>query len=104
MLRQSTIKPSEVFAADTRWLMFLSLDDESANEGEDECYHEHTSTHSTSSLQTCHRIIKLIKMEEVSVFNKFFSDCRYMPQLRRYSPTKLCYGAKIAIFCVLYFQ
>jgi len=28
----------------------------------------------------------------------FFSDCRYMPQLRRYSPTKLCDGAKMAIF------
>ena len=34
----------------------------------------------------------------------FFSDCRYMPQLRRYGPTKLCDGAKMAIFCVLYFQ
>ena len=28
----------------------------------------------------------------------FFSDCRYMPQLRRYSPTKLCNGAQMAIF------
>ena len=28
------------------------------------------------------------------MFNKFLSDCRYMPQLRRYSPTKLCDGAK----------
>jgi len=43
-------------------------------------------------------------VEEVPVFNKFFFDCRYMPQLRRYSPTKLCDGAKMAIFCVLYFQ
>jgi len=34
----------------------------------------------------------------------FFSDCRYMPQLRGYSPTKLCDGAKMAIFCVLYFN
>ena len=34
----------------------------------------------------------------------FFSDCRYMPQLRRYSLTKLCNGAKMAIFCILYFQ
>jgi len=25
-------------------------------------------------------------------------DCRYMPKLRRYSPTNLCDGAKIAIF------
>jgi len=32
----------------------------------------------------------------------FYSDCRYMPQLRRYSLTKLCDGAKMAIFCVLY--
>ena len=37
-------------------------------------------------------------VEEVLLFNKFFSDCRYMPQLRRYSPTKLCNGAKMAIF------
>jgi len=28
----------------------------------------------------------------------FFSDCRYVPQLRRYSPTKLCDGAQMAIF------
>jgi len=28
----------------------------------------------------------------------FFSDCRYMPQLRRYSPTKLSDGAKMATF------
>jgi len=27
-----------------------------------------------------------------------FSDCRYMPYLRRYSPTKLCDGAELAIF------
>ena len=37
-------------------------------------------------------------MEEVSLSNKFFSNCRYIPRLRRYSPTKLCDGAKIAIF------
>jgi len=30
--------------------------------------------------------------------NKFFSDCRYMPQLRRHSPTKLWDGAQMAIF------
>ena len=29
------------------------------------------------------------------MFNKYFSDCQYM---RRYSPTKLCDGAKMAIF------
>ena len=28
----------------------------------------------------------------------FFSDCRYVPWLRRYSPTKLCDGAQMAIF------
>jgi len=27
-----------------------------------------------------------------------FSDCRYMPQLRRHSPTKLCDGAKMTIY------
>jgi len=43
-------------------------------------------------------------VEEVLLFNKFFSDCRYMPYFRRYGPTKLCDGAKMAIFCILYFQ
>ena len=33
-------------------------------------------------------------VEEVLLFNKFFSDCR----------TKLCDGAEMAIFCVPYFQ
>jgi len=28
----------------------------------------------------------------------FFSNCRYMPWLRRYSPTKLCDGAKMVNF------
>ena len=28
----------------------------------------------------------------------FFSDCRYMPYLQRYSPTKLCDGAQMATF------
>jgi len=28
----------------------------------------------------------------------FFSDCRYVPSLRRYSLTKLCDGAQMAIF------
>ena len=37
-------------------------------------------------------------VEEILLPNKFFSDCRYMPQLRKYSPTKLCNGAKTAIF------
>ena len=36
-------------------------------------------------------------VEEVLLLNKFFSDCRYMPQLRRYDPTKLCDGAQMAI-------
>ena len=29
---------------------------------------------------------------------KFFSDCWYVPYLQRYSPTKLCDGAQMAIF------
>ena len=37
-------------------------------------------------------------VEEILLLNKFFSDCRYVPQLRRYSPTKLCDGAQMAIF------
>jgi len=37
-------------------------------------------------------------VEEILLLNKFFSDCRYMPYLHRYSPTKLCDGAKMAIF------
>jgi len=37
-------------------------------------------------------------VEEILLLNKFFSDCRYMPQLQRYSPTKLWDGAKMAIF------
>jgi len=32
----------------------------------------------------------------------FFSDCRYMPSLRRYSPTKLWDGAQMAIFCIIF--
>ena len=43
-------------------------------------------------------------VEEVLLLNKFFSDYRYMPQLRRYGPTKLCDGAEMTIFCVLYLQ
>jgi len=34
----------------------------------------------------------------------FFSDCRYMSQLRRYSPTKLSDGAKMAIFASCIFS
>jgi len=37
-------------------------------------------------------------MGEILLLNKFFSDCRYVPQLQRYSPTKLCDGAQMAIF------
>jgi len=29
-------------------------------------------------------------VEEVLLFNKFFSDCQCVPSLRRYNPTKLC--------------
>jgi len=38
------------------------------------------------------------------MFNKFFSDCRYMPQLRRYSPTKMCDGTEMAIFASCIFS
>ena len=37
-------------------------------------------------------------VEEILLLNKFFSDCRYVPSLRRYSPTKLWDGAQMAIF------
>jgi len=38
-------------------------------------------------------------VEDILLLNKFFSDCRYVPSLRRYtgSPTKLCDGAQMAI-------
>ena len=36
------------------------------------------------------------RVEEVFLLNKFFSDCRYVPYLRRYSPIKLCDGAQMA--------
>ena len=48
------------------------------------------------NLQGCPKLAKG-HVEEVLLFNKFFSDSRYMPQLRRYSSTKLCDGAKMAI-------
>jgi len=41
-------------------------------------------------------------VEDILLLSKFFSDCRYMPQLRRYSPTKLWDGAEMAIFCVIF--
>jgi len=37
-------------------------------------------------------------VEKISLLNKFFSDCRYVPYLRRYSRTKLFDGAQMAIF------
>ena len=37
-------------------------------------------------------------VEEILLLNKFFSNCRYMPYLRRYSPTNLWDGAQMAIF------
>ena len=37
-------------------------------------------------------------LEHILLLNKLFSDCRYMPYLRRYSLTKLCDGAQMAIF------
>jgi len=44
---------------------------------------------------------------ETLLLNKFFSDCRYMPSLGRYSPINLCDVAQMANFgdfCILYFQ
>jgi len=47
-------------------------------------------------------------VDDILLFNKFFSDCFFpivdMPYLRRHNPIKLCYGAQMANFCVLYFQ
>jgi len=34
-------------------------------------------------------------VEEILLLNKFFSDCRYTPQLQRYSPINLWDGAQI---------
>jgi len=36
-------------------------------------------------------------VEEVLLFRKSFSDCRYVTWMRRYSPTKLYNGAEMAI-------
>jgi len=44
------------------------------------------------------------RVEEVLLFNKFISDSRYVPQLWRYSLTKLCDGAEMEFFCVLIFS
>ena len=37
-------------------------------------------------------------VEEILLLNKFFSDCRYVPWLRRYSPTNLWDGAQMVTF------
>ena len=37
-------------------------------------------------------------VEDILLPNKFFSECRYVPQLRRYSPTELYDGAQMAIY------
>jgi len=37
-------------------------------------------------------------LEEILLFYKFFSGCRYVPYLRRYSARKLCDGAQMANF------
>jgi len=37
-------------------------------------------------------------LEEILLLNKFFSDCRHVPQLRRYSPTKLYDSVQMATF------
>jgi len=43
-------------------------------------------------------------VENTLLFNKLFPDPIVDPvrQLRRYSPTKLCDGAQMAIFCVIF--
>ena len=38
------------------------------------------------------------RVEDISLLKSFFSDCRNVNYLRRYSPTKLCDGAQMAIF------
>jgi len=47
-------------------------------------------------------------MRTYCCLTSFFFDCQYVPYLRRYSPTKLCYGAQMAkfwrFFCVVHFQ
>jgi len=37
-------------------------------------------------------------VEKILLLDRFLSDCRYMPQLRRYSPTKLWDGAQMVTF------
>jgi len=37
-------------------------------------------------------------VEEILLFNKFFSGCRYVPLLGKYRSTMLCDGAQMAIF------
>jgi len=37
-------------------------------------------------------------LEDILLLNKFLSNCWYVPWLQRYSPTKLCDGAQMAIF------
>jgi len=37
-------------------------------------------------------------VKDILLLKKFFSDRRYVPYLRRHSPTKLCDGAQMAIF------
>jgi len=51
-----------------------------------------------SAASTSKFTILLGHLEEILLLHKFFSDCRYVPQLRRYSPTNLCDGAQMAIF------
>jgi len=36
-------------------------------------------------------------VDEILLFEQICSDCRYVPQLRRYSPTQLCDGAQMAM-------
>ena len=42
--------------------------------------------------------VVIITVVVVVVVNKLFSDCQYVPYLRRYSPTKLCDAAQMENF------
>ena len=56
----------------------------------------HSPTDVSRQWAEVHHIVRHV--EEVLLFNTFSPDCRYVLYLRRYSPTKLCDGADMAIF------
>ena len=37
-------------------------------------------------------------LENILLLKKYFFDCRYVPELRKYSSTKLSDGSQMAIF------